>query len=75
MKATLWATLSLARDGGPLATIDGLPGDAGAELRPQQLRDLADALLHIAVLAETRKAARRGRPLPALRISVDVGAE
>lgn len=64
--------LTLARDGGPLATIGGLPGAEDAELRPQQLRDLAAALVRIAELAEARKAIHRGRSLPPQRIVVEV---
>lgn len=59
----LSATLTTAYDGGPLAVIDGLPGN-GAELRPQQARALAHALLQLADDAERRKLMHRGKPLP-----------
>jgi hypothetical protein len=58
--------LTMAHDGGPLAVIDGLPGD-DAELRPHQLRHLAAALLKVADDAEARKLVHRGKPLPAVR--------
>lgn len=56
------ATLTCDRHGAPLAVVD-LPGD-GAELRPQELRELADTLLRIASAAERRKLMHRGKPLP-----------
>ena len=55
--------MTRAFDGGPLAVVDGLPGQ-GAELRPQQLRALAQALVLAADEAERRKMTHRGRPLP-----------
>lgn len=54
--------MTRAYDGGPLAVLD-LPGD-GAELRPQQLRDLAAALLRVADDCEGRKLMHRGHPMP-----------
>ncbi len=63
MTAVLRVRLGRARDGGPLATVEGLPGD-GAELRPRDLRDLAALLVRIAADAEQRKTMHRGRPLP-----------
>ncbi len=62
--------MTRACDGGPLAVLD-LPGD-GAELRPQQLRDLAAALLRVADDCEARKLMHRGRPLPDERRSYPV---
>jgi len=59
----LQVKLTRAYDGGPLAVIDGLPGN-GAELRPAQIRFLAAALLRVADDADKRKATHRGRPLP-----------
>jgi len=59
----LTATLTTAFDGGPLAVIEGLPG-GGAELRPQQVRALAHALMRLADEAEKRKTHHRGRLLP-----------
>lgn len=50
-----------------------LLGD-GAELRPQQLRDLAAALLRVADDTEARKLMHRGRPLPDVRREFPVGA-
>jgi hypothetical protein len=50
-------------DGKPLAVVSGLPGD-GAELRPQQMRALAQALASAADETERRKLTHRGRPLP-----------
>lgn len=55
--------MTRAFDGGPLAVIEGLPGD-GAELRPGQMRALAYALSYIADETEKRKLKHRGRPLP-----------
>jgi hypothetical protein len=63
MNPVLRVRLGRARDGGPLATVEGLPGD-GAELRPAELRGLADLLVRIAADAEQRKTMHRGRPLP-----------
>lgn len=64
MTAVLRVRLGRARDGGPLATVEGLPGD-GAELRPHDLRALADMLLRVASDCEARKTThRRGRALP-----------
>lgn len=73
MKQQLHAKLTRAYDGGPLAVIDGMPGD-GAELRPQQLRALASALLRLADAAEGRKTMYRGKPLPDQRLVVELGA-
>lgn len=42
-RTALRASLTVAFDGGPLAVVDGLPGDH-AELRPAQMRELAAAL-------------------------------
>lgn len=56
-------TMTRAYDGGPLAVIDGLPGD-GAELRPRQIRQLAYALARVADETEKRKLTHRGRPMP-----------
>lgn len=64
--------LTLAHDGGPLAVIDGLPGD-GAELRPRQIRALALALGHLADDVDSRKATHRGRPLPDERRTYPLG--
>lgn len=61
--ARLSVRMTTAYDGGPLAVIDGLPGD-GAELRPQQLRALAQALVGAASDLERRKTTHRGRALP-----------
>ena len=72
MKQQLHAKLTRAYDGGPLAVIDGMPGD-GAELRPQQLRALASALLRLADAAEDRKATHRGKPMPDQRMTVELG--
>lgn len=66
----LQVKMTRARDGGPLAVLD-LPGD-GAELRPQQLRDLADALVRVASDCEGRKLMHRGRPMPDERRSYQV---
>lgn len=55
--------LTRAYDGGPLAVIDGMPGD-GAELRPQQIRQLALMLSQVADACERRKLTHRGRPMP-----------
>ena len=66
MTAVLRVRLGRARDGGPLATVEGLPGD-GAALRPHELRDLAALLVRIAADAEQRKTMHRGRPLPDVR--------
>lgn len=56
------AKLCATRDGRPLATLEGLPGD-GADLTPADLRALAAALLRVAADAEgRRKLAHRGRP-------------
>lgn len=63
-RTALRASLTMAFDGGPLAVIDGLPGDH-AELRPAQMRELAAALLRVAADAEARKLTHRGKPLPA----------
>jgi len=51
MGATLHAQLTRCRHELPLAVVDGLPGD-GAELRPDELRQMAAALLAIAADAE-----------------------
>lgn len=61
--ARLSVKMTRAYDGGPLAVLDGMPGD-GAELRPQQMRALAQALVSAASDLERRKATHRGRPLP-----------
>lgn len=61
----LRVTMTQCRNGQPLAVLD-LLGD-GAELRPQQLRDLADALRRVADATEVRKLMHRGRPLPDVR--------
>ncbi|MCC7151292.1 MAG: hypothetical protein IT501_04775 [Rubrivivax sp.] len=66
----LQVKMTIARDGGPLAVLD-LPGD-GAELRPQQLRDLAAALVRVAGDCEGRKLTHRGRPIPDERRSYQV---
>lgn len=58
-------------DGGPLAVLD-LLGD-GAELRPQQLRDLAAALVRVADDCEGRKLMHRGKPLPDVRREFPIG--
>jgi ribosomal protein S11 len=62
----LSVTLTATRDGGPLAVINGLPGD-GAELRPDALRALAAALLKVADDADARPATHRGKRLPPAR--------
>lgn len=72
MKTHLAVKLTRAFDGGPLAVLD-LPGE-GAELRPHQLRALAAALVEVAEAAESRKLLHRGKPLPALRMTVELGA-
>lgn len=59
----LTVTLTTAYDGKPLAVIDGLPGDM-AELRPNQVRALAQALARLADEADKRKTHHRGRLLP-----------
>ena len=53
MDRTLTAVLCQTHDRKPLAHIDGLPG-GGADLRPEELRALAAALLRIADAAESR---------------------
>jgi len=58
--ARLSVRMTTAYDGGPMAVLDGMPGD-GAELRPQQLRALAQALVSAASDLERRKATHRGR--------------
>ena len=63
---TLHATLTCTYDGAPLAMVDGLPGDH-AELRPEQMRALAAALLRLADDAATRKLMHRGKPAPVER--------
>jgi hypothetical protein len=60
---SLQVKFTRAYDGGPLAVVDGLPGD-GAELRPRQIRALAAALVCLASDIEARKMTHRGRPLP-----------
>lgn len=62
MNSPLRVRLGRARDGGPLATIEGLPD--GADLRPSELRALADTLLRVAADAEARQTTHRGKPLP-----------
>lgn len=62
----LCVTVGADRHGAALVTVEGLPGD-GAELRPQELRDLAAALVRIASDAERRKPTHRGKPLPPQR--------
>lgn len=69
----LTVKMTRAFDGGPLAVVDGLPGQ-GAELRPQQLRALAQALVLAADDAERRKMTHRGRPLPDERRTYQVNA-
>lgn len=59
----LSVTLTATRDGAPLATVEGMPGD-GAELRPAELRALAEALLRVADDADARPLAHRGKRLP-----------
>ena len=69
MHNTLTATLCSDRQGAPLATISGLPGD-DADMSPARLRALAAALLRIADDAEARAsqpAPRRGALPPARR--------
>jgi len=61
--ARLSVRMTTAYDGGPLGVLAGLPAD-GAELRPQQLRALAQALVGVASDLERRKTTHRGRPLP-----------
>jgi len=51
MGATLHAQLTRCRHELPLVVVEGLPGD-GAELRPEQLRQMAAVLLAIAADAE-----------------------
>lgn len=53
MDTKLIAELCQTRDGKPLVTINGLPSD-GADLRPEQLRLLAAAMLRIADDAEAQ---------------------
>ncbi len=69
---SLHVKMTRAFDGGPLAVLD-LPGD-GAELRPQQLRHLAAALLRVADDAEGRKLIHRGKPLPDVRRVYPLGS-
>jgi hypothetical protein len=59
------ATFSTCRNGLPLVLLD-LHGP-GAELRPNDLRELAAALLRVADDADSRKTHHRGKPLPASR--------
>lgn len=66
MAQTLTATLTATYDGKPLAVVDGLPGDH-AELRPEQMRALAAALLKLADDTAARKLMHRGKPLPVER--------
>lgn len=61
---TLRVTLTTTCRGEPLAVVDNLPGD-GAELTPQRLRALAQALSRIASDCEAR-AAQRGKKLRCL---------
>lgn len=51
MGPALHAQLTRCRHELPLVVVDGLPGD-GAELRPDELRQMAAALLAIAADAE-----------------------
>lgn len=67
------ATLTTAFDGKPLAVIEGLPGDF-AELRPHQVRALAQALARLADEAEKRKTHHRGRLLQPERRTFPVQA-
>ena len=53
MGSPLHAKLTRCRHEMPLAEVDGLPGP-GAALRPEQLRQLAAALLRIAADCEGR---------------------
>ena len=69
MHTTLIASLTRTPDGKPLAVVDNLPGGF-AELRPAQLRALAEALQRIADDCEARPVkgkgwvpARRGYPV------------
>ena len=66
MNATLTVALTATRHMEPLAVVEGLPGSA-AELRPTELRALAEARLRIAADTEARPLQRRGKPLPAER--------
>ena len=59
METTLNVRHSVAFDQRPLASIDGLPGQ-GADLRPEQMRALAKALL--AAAEDCEKHARQKRP-------------
>lgn len=71
MKPVLLAKLTRAYDGGPLAVVDGLPGD-GAELRPHQLRALAAALVRLADATAAHKTVTKGgRTLPDARVVID----
>ncbi len=65
MQPALQATLTKTYRGEPLAVVDNLPG-GGAELRPEQLRALAAALLQIATDCEAQPAKGR-KPLPTVR--------
>lgn len=59
--------------GGPLATVDGLPG-GGADLTPDQLRALAATLLRVAADVEARPLLHRGKPVPDVRREYPVTA-
>lgn len=62
---TLRVKMTRAFDGGPLVVIESLGLGQGAELRPQQLRAFAAALMLAADEAERRKLTHRGKPTPA----------
>ena len=72
MMKTLDVSLTSTRDLAPLAVVDGLPGGY-AELRPTDLRALAEVLLRIAKDAESRQLQRRGKPVPPERRSYPLG--
>ena len=59
---TLTVKLGQTYTGAPLATIDGLPGGC-AEMTPDQLRALADALRRIADDADARPRGKNCRPI------------
>lgn len=65
----LCATLAACRHGRPLLVFHNLPGP-DAELRPEQARALAAALIAVADRAEVRQANGGGAALPALRFFV-----
>ena len=60
MKSELTARHCLTHDRQPLAVVDGLPGGC-AELRPAELRALAQALMQAADDCEAHAAQRRPR--------------